>query len=869
MTSDLRTLPIRLVPLPGEALDSWLEALAHRSMVDIREILMSLGLHRRHGDAIPDHTLFLQQREAEQAAAVSGVPVDLLHTMTLRQYDGYAVVFHTERRSVNRMQLWGRSGSRFCPECLREQDGRWQVRWRLPWSFACVRHQTLLAHACHVCGRRTRYGRVTLYRALPPHQCSTSLERSGPFCQADLTLTPTSLIPDGSPVLAAQKWINGLLSQIESRSPGIGPALRLAFNDLRALAGWTLRAARPGDFQDLGHHIEQACQEYSGDGQFSPASAAVTAGALTRAVPFLQHGSSPDNIAAIRSLIERDGERLDLMPPGDIHKRWKAHSSGLQQLIWRAMDPRLDTVERLRYRSCTSRPCPPQKDAPHVDARVARIPQLLWRGWTAGLMPPTGVRHADKFRAALSVALLLPGWSKRRFDPLIGMLHRHRQLDIHYTLAELTRQGHDSVFAALCEIAEYLDTHRVPIDYERRRRLVGRGLLSADAWMTICADAGIHPGHDTRLLSVRRYLCQRITGNDLRQAPAPLQINTNAEAAALAVIPFRITAALLRALDNYASSYLRDLGIDEPLTWEPPADLTAGLSLPGQPVDVQQAHRLICIDDQTPAAAAEQMGVTLESLRHCFEQYPPDVPWPSSGRGSWVDPSKPIAPRSRLAAAQARQRAQKVLTNEFLQREYTDAGKPITKIAAETGLSNALISERLGQAGLLASREPSHAKPIDEQWLRDQYIRHARSLVSIAAELGTSATRVGRHARAMGIELRPRGGHHVVSSAEIAVLPSFLRPAMTDRRCWDRLKRYRQAMEHRTITEAAHHLGTRQAILSNQIARLEKDLNAQLYIRPHRGESLRPTPAGQILLQALAAVASGSTEEVQGDSFKR
>ncbi|MFG2586486.1 helix-turn-helix domain-containing protein [Streptomyces malaysiensis] len=105
-------------------------------------------------------------------------------------------------------------------------------------------------------------------------------------------------------------------------------------------------------------------------------------------------------------------------------------------------------------------------------------------------------------------------------------------------------------------------------------------------------------------------------------------------------------------------------------------------------------------------------------------------------------------------------------------------------------------------------------------------------MASIAAELGTSATHVGRQAKAMGIELRPGGGHHAVSPAELDALSAFLRPALTDRRCWSRLHRFRQAMQHRTITEAATHLGIRQAVLSHQIARLEKDLGAQLYIRP-------------------------------------
>ena len=39
-----RTFPLRLAPLPGEALDSWLEALAYRLDVRLGDVLGDLGL---------------------------------------------------------------------------------------------------------------------------------------------------------------------------------------------------------------------------------------------------------------------------------------------------------------------------------------------------------------------------------------------------------------------------------------------------------------------------------------------------------------------------------------------------------------------------------------------------------------------------------------------------------------------------------------------------------------------------------------------------------------------------------------------------------------------------------------------------------
>lgn len=63
MTSGLRTLPIRVAPLPGEALDSWLETLAHRSMVSFREILIALGLPGRRDGNLPDLTRYLEPEQ--------------------------------------------------------------------------------------------------------------------------------------------------------------------------------------------------------------------------------------------------------------------------------------------------------------------------------------------------------------------------------------------------------------------------------------------------------------------------------------------------------------------------------------------------------------------------------------------------------------------------------------------------------------------------------------------------------------------------------------------------------------------------------------------------------------------------------------
>ncbi|MEV6726577.1 hypothetical protein AB0M94_37285 [Streptomyces xanthochromogenes] len=69
-----RTLPIRLAPQPGEALDSWWEAIAHRLGTTTGDVLASMGLLPR-GSARPVDSGILRRLvtllDADQAAAIT------------------------------------------------------------------------------------------------------------------------------------------------------------------------------------------------------------------------------------------------------------------------------------------------------------------------------------------------------------------------------------------------------------------------------------------------------------------------------------------------------------------------------------------------------------------------------------------------------------------------------------------------------------------------------------------------------------------------------------------------------------------------------------------------------------------------------
>ena len=855
-----RTLPIRLTPLPGESLDSWLEALARRTGVTLRDIMIGLDLPRRTGPggAVPNLAVYLDDDEAHRISVAAGVPVATIHAMTLRRYDGQALTLRSGYRGTNRGTLWGRAaGSRLCPQCLIEQDGRWLLRWHLTWSMACTRHNCLLAHRCPVCKDRLR-SRTSLYYSAKPCQCSLRVRGTTRYCEADLTQAETIPLEPSSPVLAAQRWLDELLAAIEDEQTGERP-VRPVFNDLTTLASWSLRRAQPGDFARYGPQIEQAKRAPGKKPKYVPIDTAVLAGPLTRAVEIIRDLEGPRGLEEITELVNRDASVRETLAPADVIGLARHSTANLQRVMWQAMDAHLDVSERVRYRTCTPRPTRPQpyavtSPAPH---RVRSVPQLLWRDWAARLIPAQEARARPRARAALSVALLLPGWPLRQFNPLVQMLHGRRRVDLHYFLDKLARLAGVDGLRAVCEIAAFLDAHPSPIDYERRRTLDGTDLLPAQAWLEICARTRTHPGSDYHPDTMRRFLYQRITGASPDRMPGALAVPPRSlDAQRLAAVPFMLSTPLLDALDEHARAYLRTHDIDEPVTWSPPASLADGLQLPGGPVagltaadvvEVARAQRL------PPSGAARALSINMEHLAWLFEQHPPPTPWLRSWRRQPETVGSEAAPKAstQLISLVQHKRATELLTREFLEREYLQARKSVRWIAREARLRPALVSQALHAASIPPRHGRHRTVSIDEAWLAHQYVNQGRAMKDIAAELGVGEATVQQRLAAQGIAGRAPGKRIICTPAFLESVPSALKPALRSHAGLSRLYRFHAAMRHRTLTEASDCLLIGRSVLSTQIKQLETELGFALYTRPRRAQTLQPTAEGHKILRAL------------------
>ncbi|MBA4861136.1 TniQ family protein [Streptomyces sp. PSKA54] len=144
-------------PIPGESLTSWIGALAQQQDLDIKPLLRELHLDRLGG--LSGAEMRLSDPVVRRMEKLTGVDAERLHAMTLARYAGNALphlpLFSSDGVAVQQWHkgAWSHhSQARWCPKCLRGNDGpRWLLRWKLPWSFACVDHGVYVVTECQAC----------------------------------------------------------------------------------------------------------------------------------------------------------------------------------------------------------------------------------------------------------------------------------------------------------------------------------------------------------------------------------------------------------------------------------------------------------------------------------------------------------------------------------------------------------------------------------------------------------------------------------------------------------------------------------------------------------------------------------------------
>jgi hypothetical protein len=603
-----RTLPIRLDALPGEALDSWLEALAHRLGSPLGDVLSHLGfpVRNRSGNQLKDipadWTIALRVQEADAVAHASGLTTDAIAAMTLAAYDQRALRIDADRRLVDRRVLWGRGrGSRFCPLCLARTGGRWPLSWRLGWSFACPHHQCLLADCCPSCGRvqreRPRSGRVVPQ----PGICGNPPSRLGraPWggCGFDLTETTTLQLCALHPALVAQER---LLEIIGSGTAAFGvytmtpQPVCSALADIRAIAARVLADLPARDLEGLlpadlasgqlapGTGNREARRTGQRPGFMAPRRAVSVAVGVTAALQILEQADVHQAGHVMRRLLEAMREELWQISATSIDSWGRGLSPVLHAVHLAALVPSLRPSDQLRFRTASTMPARPKLTDVELARRARAIPATFWPSWIGRLAPQRGI-HPNVAAPVLAGALLIIG-SRATLDDAARLLGAVAdRFEISRVLQLLSDQPQwPDMMTALVRLADYLDSHEVPIDYQRRRRLDYTGLLPHELWSQICRRTGALPGGGRRERVVRARLFHHISGLPAESAPgyregdaAPFRVETARSA-------LRDAHGLATELEDAAADFLAGHGIrEEMVAWQPPAILLDGLDLPG------------------------------------------------------------------------------------------------------------------------------------------------------------------------------------------------------------------------------------------------------------------------------------------------
>ncbi|MCX5377175.1 TniQ family protein [Streptomyces sp. NBC_00091] len=874
MTAVARTLPVRLAPLPGEALDSWLEALARRLNTALGDVLRHLGFpaRSRQGDHLkgipPDWTILLSEQETMAIAHASGLDPQTITSMTLAHYDQRALRINFERRHVKRSVLWGRGGgSQFCPDCLRDSDGRWQLAWRLGWSYACVFHSRLLADCCPDCGRiqrqRPRSGRVIPLPAIcgNPPAARGGHRTSG--CGFDLTQTRTLRLPVGHPALTAQAR---LLDVIETGTAAFGPyaispqSSQAALADVRAIGGRVLadlpaldiRNLVPADIAEEHFTVEPgsrlALRANDRPGFMAPPRAVSTAVAVIIALQVLEQNDFHRAGEAMRVLLEAMREELWQISASSIDSWGQGLTPVLQGVNLAALAPTLRPSEQLRYRTVTHMPIRPRTGR-EATQRARKIPSMFWPSWAVRLTPSEGI-YPRVLAPVLAASLLIIG-SKITLESAAEHLGVVTDgIEISRVLQLLDDQPHwSAVVTALVQLADHLDATDAPIDFQRRRRLDYTELLPHERWREICRSVGTSPGTGRREAVVRCQLFQRISGLPPESYP-DYRASNEAQFRAASVRHAALqTPELAQALMEEAQSFLARHRIrDEPVTWQPPLTLLTGIDVPGpdpDQIDVRRLHRLVRQRKNPVQHAAEVFSTSVEAIRLVLDEQPA--------------PARPPTKTAARATGHIRLKARQEVPKETFTRLYLDEHRSLQQIADLMGFSRPVLTALAKEYGIALRAGPQDYKPrgaIEREWLMEQYVIRRRTLPDIARETGMSTANMARWAHAHKIPLRPRGGGSHDTALRVteqaARTPAILRKALTSTYAWQRLERFAAAASYPTIGGAAQALGINQPTLVIQINRLERDLGKTLLERAERGRSMKLTAFGKKVVAVVS-----------------
>ncbi|WP_225320932.1 TniQ family protein [Streptomyces luteolifulvus] len=854
------SLPISLMPLPGEALQSWIGAYARRLHATNSAFLDAIGLA---GARMTQMAVRLTAAEADALHRATGVPQQALRAMTLEPYDGLAVTIHPDRRRLMRPPAWRFSAARtrYCPACLAENTGRGPVFWRLPWAFACLTHRALLLDFCPNCHRAPHPWTA---RRLGPRVAGVCTRDSlaGPQdrpgrrpCGADLSQAPALKLPEAGLVLPAQQRILSLLAgDAYARPTALAELKQLYALAWRVLRGLHTLADQAPDVvraaliecggvlphltdKDVGHDAHNAALG-------------------TTLAHVALHPGHRDHDALFDWILEAD-QSLQQTPRANIGKRagrWSWSGPALVERTLARLDSQATLHARLRYASASPRPRWPTLQADTIIQRAAFIPSMLWPGWTMRLLPRLKDRaklRVGAFRRGCSSFLLLPGGPPElnfeRVGPLLdnGQIHTDRDSVERrlYCDTDLT-----PLASTLAQLAYALDANGAPIDYARRRATFTYASVSLDhsGYKRLCAQHGWRSGQGHRAALLQWYLLMLLTGEI---HPPPSGANTRF-AFNCTEFRFRAPPALRAFLRQQAEDNLARHSIDEPLTWEPPNSWVTGATWPGiTPTSLAPgAVRDLLSTVTSVHEAGNALGGSAEHIRLYCDLADISTTTPSNAIGNLSNQLTPETVEVR----------QGILAPEELRDLYENQRLELTHIAQLASCNPDTVRALLAHDEVPLRPRPDRLSPrpdITRAWLHREYVEKRRTMAELARERRVSHYHLTTLARGWDLPIRStERRYNAIGHLDLPCTPSPAMQAVTaSPTALDRLRTIVQIPGHTSLAAAARAIyDGRDSALRQRITKVEKAAGFCIIDRSTR--PLAPTPRGHDFLREAAEV---------------
>lgn len=831
-------IPLFVAPSPGEALDSWLERYAHRLRTHTVDFADYLGL--RHA-SVRRMVRRLNDDERELLQRRTGITAEQLSSMTLERFDGSLVRIAPQTRRLTAPAHWRFYGttSRYCPACLADDRGRWQLHWRLGWAFACTRHNLLLLEHCPACGKHPPVASGGNHRMLPhPEACRALTDRSGrgARCGFPLTQAPAVGLSSGGAVLLAQVHVDATVIADHHSPAALERADELSHLGRRALRG--IRT-RPEDVPAIALDIIDACgRALSGDEaswEVHDTRNVAIGTTLATIATDPDHSLREEVFAWMCLSPEQETGELREHPTRYL-PNWRSAGPRVINRILAASDGQLTLKARLRYGTATTEPAEPYLSETDITVRASKTPGMLWPSWTLRLLPPKSPhqpRIAGLRRACASL-MLIPGGpaGHRQAARIMGNPHFRSNLE-----ALLAFVNADHICSTLTHYARVLDAHEVPIDYARRRALFADEttplLLDENAHWRLWKGLGTRQFQQVHLYRLRWQLRRLLLGADPQLGNhAPAWTHRFA---------YRTHPKILAFLDQQAHRNLAAHHVtDEPVTWEPPGHWLDNIALPQPPIGTPTEHvRNLLTPDSTARDVARTLGLTVHQLRLMMENHRLSAQTRPHNKGNYPRPPR-----------------QGYLVPDKLRDLYQRQGLQQQQIAELAGCTTSIVKTALKQANipLRPHRAPGELKrSVAPAWLRTEYHDKGRTVADIARELAAPDTNVSQLLDAWRIPRHP-AGHNAPPAwqpspfAELGIpLSKPMEYISTRKGGTEWLRTALLIPGHRTRRAAALTLGIPRTSLNARLKMLETAAGFEIF--NHRTRPVVATPRGRALLE--------------------